>query len=258
MSEEHIKNEITEAHLHAYVDGLLSQADASKVSDYLIQNPEKADEVADWAAQNKMLDNLFSHEEAELRTQDIDLSISVDRPAVFAKFLRVAAMIAIVVAGVASGWVARGTMPVQNVSLQVATVQNARAAHVLYTSEVLHPVDVGADQAAHLVDWLSSRLDTKLIAPDLSSSGFSLVGGRLLPSGDNPAAQFMYENGAGQRLTVYASPGNEEKLASFQFEKWDGFSSVYWRDQNLQYAIVGEMEREQLIAIATNVYRQLI
>ena len=258
MSIEQITDTINEDHLHAYVDGVLCESDAAKVEEYLAENPEKADEVSEWMVQNLALDNLFSREEAELRTQNLDLTIPADVARPPFRIIRVAAMIALLAVGVVTGWMLRGTSDPQNATQQVAIVQNARAAHVLYTSEVLHPVDVGADESAHLVDWLSKRLDTKLSAPDLANSGYSLVGGRLLPSGDYPAAQFMYENGAGQRLTVYASPGSHGNLASFQFEEWDGFSSVYWRDQKLQYAIVGQMQREELIAIATNVYRQLI
>jgi anti-sigma factor RsiW len=39
--------------------------------------------------------------------------------------------------------------------------------------------------------------------PQLSSQGYELVGGRLLPGGDGTAAQFVFHNPAGQRITLY-------------------------------------------------------
>ena len=60
-------------------------------------------------------------------------------------------------------------------------VAEAVAAHNLYTREVVHPVEVGADQQTDLTAWLSKRLGRNLVVPDFRPLGFSLVGGRLLP-----------------------------------------------------------------------------
>lgn len=64
-------------------------------------------------------------------------------------------------------------------------------------------MEVAADQEAHLVAWLSKRLGTPLKVPRLDTLGFGLVGGRLLPGDQGPVAQFMYQDGQGQRLTLY-------------------------------------------------------
>ena len=76
-------------------------------------------------------------------------------------------------------------------------------AHRLYSVEVRHPVEVAADDEAHMSTWLSRRLGKSIKPPPLAGAGFRLVGGRLLPADGKPAAQFMYENAAGQRLTLY-------------------------------------------------------
>jgi anti-sigma factor RsiW len=39
------------------------------------------------------------------------------------------------------------------------------------------------------------------------------MGGRLLPAEDGPAAQFMYENGTGERLTLYFRNGIGDETA---------------------------------------------
>ena len=73
---------------------------------------------------------------------------------------------------------------------------NAIAAHRIYVSERLHPVEVPAEQEAHLVQWLSRRVGKPLTAPNLKPQGYRLIGGRLLPAGGEAAALFMYENRA--------------------------------------------------------------
>ncbi len=51
--------------------------------------------------------------------------------------------------------------------------------------------------------WLSKRLDRPLKVPALGAQGYELVGGRLLPGDTGARAQFIYQNGAGQRITLY-------------------------------------------------------
>lgn len=91
-----------------------------------------------------------------------------------------------------------------------AFVQDAAIAHAVFTPEQRHPVEVGAGEQTHLLQWLSRRLGTPLQAPDFSAQGFALVGGRLLPAGAGEAtpparAQFMYQDAPGARLTLYVS-----------------------------------------------------
>lgn len=104
----------------------------------------------------------------------------------------------------------------------------ALAAHAIFVPEVRHPVGVDAGQQQHLVAWLSKRLSVTIRAPMLESLGFQLLGGRLLPADGQPAAQFMYQDGGGQRLTLYARRrlgGNRE--TAFRFAEQDGIGAFY-------------------------------
>jgi anti-sigma factor RsiW len=103
---------------------------------------------------------------------------------------------------------------------------------------------------------LSRRLGHTLIVPDLSGDGYTLMGGRLLPAGSRAAAQFMYQTTAGQRLTVYvrASGGTDSQ---FQFVASEGVAAFSWIDHGLGFAIVGDINRTQLLGIADTVYRQV-
>jgi anti-sigma factor RsiW len=122
---------------------------------------------------------------------------------------------------------------------------------------VRHPVEVGADQQEHLVNWLSKRLGQQLKAPTLAKEGFDLVGGRLLPGESGPVAQFMYQDARGQRLTLYVSRSNANRDTAFRFSQEDRVSVFYWVDGKLGYALSSELPKERLLAVATTVYQQL-
>ena len=250
---------MSEALLHGYVDGLLSDADRRRVEDYLGQNPDKAEEVAEWARQNAALGALFPARDSAVQLMPVPRAGRVmGAGGIPARLLQIAAVLALVGVGVAAGWFSRAAVDQNLTVVQTELVHEAIAAHSVYVSEVLHPVEVSASDEAHLVGWLSKRLGARIVAPDLSNSGFELMGGRLLPSGEGPAAQFMYEDSNGRRITVYASAGSPGALASFQFDDEGGVSGVYWQDENLQYAVVGSLPRDELTSLATAVYRQLI
>jgi anti-sigma factor RsiW len=170
---------------------------------------------------------------------------------------------AILAAGIALGlalprpW---GTQPAPGLAAAVAPALPVRAAraHLVYTVEVRHPVEVDAAQQEHLVAWLSKRLGTKLKVPVLAQEGYELLGGRLLPGPDGPVAQFMYQEGAGRRLTLYVSAkSGSEGQTAFRFAQEGPVSVFYWIDGNWGYALSGEIERPALSRIATSVYRQL-
>jgi len=137
-----------------------------------------------------------------------------------------------------------------------ATAADAISAHRVYTVETAHPVEVGAAQEQHLVQWLSRRLKHKLLAPNLSREGYVLVGGRLLPASSEAAAQFMYENGSGTRLTLYvrATAGDDTR---FRYVTAQGVAAFSWVDQGLGFALVGPLDREHLLSLADSIYQQL-
>jgi anti-sigma factor RsiW len=161
------------------------------------------------------------------------------------------------------GFVLRGEPAHERATgLAIATLPHmAAVAHVVYTPEVRHPVEVAADQEAHLVAWLSKRLGAQLKPPQLSEAGYQLVGGRLLPGDQGEVAQFMYENQDKIRLTLYTQPQVASKAtvadASFRYANEKGIDVFYWTEGRFGYALSGNNGREDMLKLATLVYRQL-
>jgi anti-sigma factor RsiW len=151
----------------------------------------------------------------------------------------------------------RSQMPGNTVTAQQLPTRAARA-HLVYASEVRHPVEVDATQQDHLVKWLSKRLDIDLKVPVLAKDGYELLGGRLLPGNEGPVAQFMYQDASGKRLTLYVTrPRKGEELTAFRFAQEGPVSVFYWIDKECGYALSGEIDRPALARVASTVYKQL-
>jgi anti-sigma factor RsiW len=145
----------------------------------------------------------------------------------------------------------------QTASVSQLPMRAARA-HLVYASEVRHPVEVDATQQEHLVKWLSKRIGVDLKVPVLAKEGFELLGGRLLPGGEGPVAQFMYQDSSGKRLTLYVTPPHKgDKVTAFRFAQEGPVSVFYWFDDECGYALSGEVDRPALARVAAAVYRQL-
>lgn len=136
-------------------------------------------------------------------------------------------------------------------SIESDLVAPAAFAHAVYAPEQRHPVEVTADQESHLVAWLSNRLHRDVRPPDLSGSGYQLIGGRLLPSTDRMAAQFMYQSDDGRRVTLYLRAGAwGGGQQPFRHSARDQVNVLYWTDGTVGYALSGAVEQAELSRIA--------
>ena len=245
---------VTEAELHAFVDGRLPPARAAEVAQHLAQHEADARRVAAYRAQNENLHAAYDGllvEPLPARLQ------SADGRRRHQAWYRYAAAAMLMLASGTAGWhLHERVAGTRAQTTQIARV--AAMAHVVYSPEVRHPVEVGADQEEHLVRWLSKRLGTSLKIPHLAPQGYALVGGRLLPGERGPAAQFMYQDAKGQRLTLYVRVSSDVRApTAFRFAQENGVGVFYWLDGRLGYALSGEADRGELLRVADAVYQQL-
>ena len=249
--------------IHAYVDGALDQARRAEVEAWLAENPEAASRAAFYARTNEALHQRFDHILAEPVPDAMRRPRRRWRAMVSPRGAAIAASWLIV--GLASGWFANQALTPPRVVERVVTVgpqfpQLAAVAHAAYAAEVRHPVEVGADEEEHLVRWLSNRMGRPVKAPRLDTLGYRLMGGRLLPGSETGVAcQFMYENGSGQRITLYMrSPNQNQQQTAFRFAvESNGVGVFYWIDRSLAYAISANLPKEELLRLARAVYDQL-
>ena len=206
----------------------------------------------EYAEQNALLKRQFD----TVLTEPIPARMYLKRPA-WLDYARAALLVAV---GIAIGLAApflRTPAPSPSAFVTPLPVRAARA-HLVYSPEVRHPVEVEAREKDHLVKWLSKRLGTDLKVPLLASEGFELLGGRLLPGNDGPVAQFMYQEASGKRLTLYvARPHKGDNVTAFRFAQEGTVSVFYWEDRDCGYALSGEVDKPTLARVASLVYKQL-
>lgn len=260
---------ITEAELHAHIDGQLAPERQAALQAYLAQHPEEAQRLAAYRAQTRGLRTLFAPVLMETLPPRL-VRAALPRTSIRPWYRqRLAAGVAIAVVSAASAWIVRGhveqTLAVAPMEVPPALTGfalRAAVAHVVYSPEVRHPVEVSADQEQHLVAWLSKRLGAAVTVPSLQSIGYALLGGRLLPGDSGPVAQFMYADASGQRLTLYltheAPALPHQPATAFQFGQDGPVNVFYWVDKSFGYALSGSVPKPELARVAHEVYRQLV
>ena len=258
---------ICDDELMAFIDGALDPDRQRQIDQLARHDDGLAATIAALRAQRKALRDSLDSVLYEPIPQRL---LQVETPSRYA-FQRVAAAMAWVAVGIAVGsltswqYLSRRDSTSAEFSLLNHApdlprfVHQATVAYAVFAPEVRHPVELGSTELQALNVWLSGRLGRHMRAPDLSSMGFTLIGGRLLPAEiDKPAAQFMYEDRQGQRLTVYlrgmAQPTPE---TAFRYVGEGGISTFYWVERNWGYALSGELSRPQLLQAARSIYDQL-
>jgi anti-sigma factor RsiW len=241
---------VTEAELHSYVDGGLSETAKAEIEAWLRAHPEDAERVRAYAEQNALLRSRYN----PVLDEPVPAALLAVHPRAWRRHAVAASIFAL---GILLGWLARSEL-VTPQAVSASFARQAAIAHAVYAPEVRHPVEVGASDESHLVGWLSKRLGTTLKAPKLAPLGYELVGGRLLSGPQGPVAQFMYQDARGLRLTLYVSrQRGEPRDTAFRFSQEDRVSVFYWVDGNFGYALSGEIKKDQLLQVAEVVYKQL-
>jgi anti-sigma factor RsiW len=261
---------ITEADLHAWLDGLLPLSRNAEIEAYLAARPAEAERLQAYRQQKEALRALFD----PVMDEPVPLSIGSRFRRLSWNARRLVAGIAIAMAGGAVGWLLHEQVDPLGVAhlpgpdngignananaAALALARQAAIAHVVYSPEVRHPVEVGADQEDHLVAWLSKRLGTPVRPPKLGKLGYELIGGRLLPGQSGPVAQFMYNNASGQRLTLYVSTDqSNNRDTGFRFAEEGPVNVFYWIDGKFGYALSAATGKAELARIASAVHEQL-
>ncbi|ARP80576.1 hypothetical protein CAL12_06835 [Bordetella genomosp. 8] len=266
---------VSDDDLHAFVDGQLDASRVAAVLQHLRRHPDAAVRVAHWHAQRFALRRL--HHASDIGPAPAALAETVLRHSRrrWNPWIQACAAMLLVVVGAAGmrAW-QLGMGPIDGRTAATATasatpqfVRDAAAAYAVFSPEVRHPVEVGAQEEAHLVQWLSRRLGRPLAAPVLQDRGFRLLGGRLL-SGEGVAqdtakvaaarAQFMYEDERGRRVTLYVAvfpAGVAPRETAFRSVRSASGTAFYWVENG--YALNGDLPPDQLQGLASDVYDQL-
>ena len=259
---------VSDSELNALVDGELDAARQAEIEAWLAEDPEAAQRVARYRAQNAGLHALYDdilNEELPPRT----VALLDGRRAGVPAWAAVAAAVALFVVGAAGGWLVRGEVApdgaaqlaaakaVQPIDTQVL-MQRASMAHVVSRQDELRTPASGGPAA--MADYISDRMGKPVRVPSLDSFGYDMVGGRVLPDTDGPAAQFVFAGENGRKISLYVR-SEQASGVDITYALADDLSMFYWNDSDRSYALVTRIDdeagREALLTAAKAVHRQL-
>ncbi|WP_338721055.1 anti-sigma factor [Devosia sp. XK-2] len=253
-------SEIGRDTLMAFADGQLDEKASAEVEAWLLANPDAANDLAQMQRQNDAIQALFGPAASEPVPPRLDphrLALAQSRRR-WQGLARAAMVVGVLGIGVTAGWLLRPIT--DNPALYNRLIADAVSAHTVFVAENRHAVEVGSDETDHLSSWLSNRLGTGLAMPDLATAGFSFLGGRLLPAPAIPggrAAQLMYEDAAGERVTLYITPKSGIDGPALELVQLGDDNALYWANAIITCTIVGPQPADDLQALANSVFAQL-
>jgi anti-sigma factor RsiW len=248
---------ITEDDLHAYVDRALEPERRAEVATYLDDYPDVAKRIGAFADQRELLRAALAPIGDEPLPPELNLSRIIEQRSRRPSVVRwaMAAMLFLAIGGL-GGWAMRGALQAPPEGL-LALAQEATASYNVYAPDRVRPVEVRASDSAQLVQWVSDRLHRPVKVPDLTDSGYRLMGGRLVATQHGPAAMFMYDDDHGSRLVVLTRPmSSADQNAPMTPQSQGDVEGFAWADDGVGYSLVGHAAPESLRPIANEVRKQ--
>lgn len=241
--------QLDDVYLHAYVDGELSDVEAREVEQRLQTDATARVLVASLAAQRDALQSKYGLPVNCDITKRMAAQVLASRPAPrwgsVAKLSAVAGLV--MLAGVGGYFLREMTEPPVPFA-DPPFVAAAVGAHAVFAPEMRHAVEVAATDERHLVYWLSKRLEAPVRVAALP--GWTLVGGRLLAEAGAPAAQLMYEDANGRRITLFQRAKTGHADQSLRFVAGESVRAFYWVESGVAYVVAGALEKFELKDLA--------
>lgn len=247
--------------LNAYLDGQLGPDEAAEVEARLAGDPAELGRYSTYARHKQLLRDgadALMPPTVDLRTAALEreLARKLDRQVrsgpvsqVRLWAMRTAAAVVLVTAG----WIGHAQFGTSSTPWP-EYVAEAVGAHRVFAGDTMRPVELGVEAREEAVAWFSSKLGHAVDIPSLAPLGVEFIGARLQGTKEGPLAQFLYEDGAGHRLSLtIARHLDDAPLFDFAISDMAGEQVGYWTDGGLDYAVVARTNDTQIRAIASEV-----
>jgi anti-sigma factor RsiW len=122
-------------------------------------------------------------------------------------------------------------------------VSDVVSAH-LRSLQADHLIDVQTGDQQGVKPWLSNRLGVASPAPDLTSQGFSLVGGRIDYVLGKPVAAIVYRR-SGHLINLFVAQGAEAERSA-RAATMQGVNVDLWSEKGFNLCAVGDVSAEEL------------
>jgi len=131
-------------------------------------------------------------------------------------------------------------------------------AHLAY-ARIAVPAEFGSSDRGEIEAWFQGRAGLRVVVPDLSPAGISLLGARLLAVRQREAAYLLYEEGR-TLLSVFIIPESRSvdtggTPATYHGRRYamtelKGLRAVSWSDGAAMFALVSRLDNDTLLDCA--------
>jgi anti-sigma factor RsiW len=249
---------ITESDLHAFVDEALGSQRRIEVTNYLANHPEVAQRVQSYRRQREELRAALAPVAEEPVPPELNLvrMMEANTTSRAARWRAAAAAVLILGIGGAGGWSLHTVFDPPRAGIS-ALAQEATDSYAVFAPDRVRPVEIMATDRSELVKWASQRLSRPVAVPDLSTSGYRFMGGRLIATSHGPAVLFMYDDDHGTRLVLLSRQMAVDKNAPMAQHSHGPIAGFAWADKGIGYSLVGHISSQLLQSLADEARRQL-
>jgi anti-sigma factor RsiW len=243
--------QVSEDDLQAYVDDLLDKQRRSEVEAWLARRPEERSRVEAFRRDRQALRDALEPVAREPIPTALEVRhLLAKRKRTLQRWpLSLAASIILTIFGGTIGWLLRGTSAAPAAGL-ASLAQEATQNFVVYAADRRRPVELGAAARQTLVDWGSDRLKGRVVIPELSSSGYQFLGGRMVATPHGPAVLAMYADARGARLAILVRDMKIDRDAPISRRSEEGLGVITWARGGVGYGLVGAQDASSLFSVA--------
>ncbi|MBS0249287.1 MAG: anti-sigma factor [Proteobacteria bacterium] len=227
--------------IHALIDGELDAGHAREVEAHIAGCDRCAARLAAWRELRDALpiQGLRHAAPASLRgsiERAIPSPVKTDRRAWLKGFVAGGAMSALAAASVG--------VVILHQDRDSIVVGEAISAH-LRSLQADHLTDVLSTNQHTVKPWFNGRIDLAPPVVDLTTQGFTLIGGRLDFIDGKPAAAIVYRRRV-HVINLFVRQGAEGVSDTPQFQVVQGFNVIRWSDNGLNLLAISDLNRDEL------------
>lgn len=255
-----MKRPICEDDLMAYVDGALGEERCLEVEKFLATNPEAMSQVSAYRNQSATLRNALEHVVREPVPSRLNIrNIVESRPSAraFSSWQVAAAATIFMAIGATGGWISRDLSASPPAGI-AALATEASASYQAFAHDMVRPVEVRPTSPGELAILASATIGGFAKIPDLSASGYRLMGGRVVPTTHGPGFMWMYDDDQGNRLVMMTRRMEVDKDAKMREARKGDVNAWTWSQAGIGYSMVGSRPAPELKPLADFAKAQIL
>jgi anti-sigma factor RsiW len=247
---------VTDDELHAYVDGEVGERRARQIEAYLADHADAGTHVHAYLRQRAMLRELFRQDAAECRPAEMFDAARLGQSALRRWFSRwppprLAACVALFLVAGTLGWSQQTRSTNEPPAIGKLTETGVGGAVIAFGAAG----NWHAEAEPELVGFQPSELSAEMrgAAPDFEGFGFRLAAVHSPPINGAPARQLVYRSESGKSVSLFSAESRFDLQMALAFLTMGDAPLFYWSAGGTGYALTGEVERDELLAMARKV-----